>query len=328
LKKIFKILVIFGITSVVIYLGIAYGLIFFNDVRQPSSEQESLIFENLQTNEEALPELDEYEARDGTQLTYRYYESNADRVLILLHGSGYHSDYLEPLANYLSNNNIASVYTPNIRGHGANVNKRGDIDYIGQIEHDVNDLIQLVNERHPDQSIVLGGHSSGGGTAIRIAGGESSHEAVTSYLLIAPYIHHDAPTYNNDENGWANVSVPRMVGLSMLNQVGINHMNDINVISFNMPDEYRDGTETLAYSYRLQISMHPRDDYNQDIASMNGNVLVIAGREDESFQAEQYDDVFNVHDQTEVVLLERLSHFGPIHDNQAHETIADWLLSQ
>ncbi|MBM7572655.1 alpha/beta fold hydrolase [Aquibacillus albus] len=119
-----------------------------------------------------------------------------------------------------------------------------------------------------------------------------------------------------------------MIGLSMLNQVGITHMNDTNVISFNMPNEYRDGTETLAYSYRLQISMHPRDDYNQDIASMDGDVLVLAGSEDESFQAEKYDDVFDVHYQTEVVLVDGLSHFALIHNEQAHETIAEWLISQ
>ncbi|WP_163536238.1 alpha/beta hydrolase [Gracilibacillus sp. YIM 98692] len=328
MKKIFKILVIFGISSVVIYLCIAYGLIFLNDVKQPSGEKKNLQFEHLKTDEIALPKLNEYEARDGTQLTYRYYESSANQVLILLHGSGYHSDYLEPLANYLSNENIASVYTPNVRGHGNRADNRGDIDYIGQIEQDINDLIELVNERHPNQSIVLGGHSSGGGTVIRIAGGEYSHETVDDYLLIAPYVHHKAPTNNSDENGWANVSVPRMIGLSMLNQVGITHMNDTNVISFNMPNEYRDGTETLTYSYRLQISMHPRDDYNQDIASMNGDVLVLAGSEDESFQAEKYDVVFNVHDQTDVVLVDGLSHFGPIYDEQAHKTIAEWLISQ
>ncbi|WP_147803844.1 alpha/beta hydrolase [Alkalicoccus halolimnae] len=327
MKKIFKTLVISVVSSAGIYLCLAYGLLFFSEVEQPSGEMKNLNFEQVKTDEKALPELKEYEARDGTPLTYRHYESSADQILILLHGSGYHSRYLEPLANYLANENVSSVYTPNFRGHGANPERRGTIDYIGQIEHDIQDFIQLVNKRHPDQSIVLGGHSSGGGTVIRTAGGGSPHDVVDKYLLLAPYIHHNAPTNNSSESGWANVSVPRMIGLSMLNQAGIGHMNDTDVISFNMPDEYRDGTETLTYDYRLQVSMHPGNEYEKDIASMNDEVLVVAGREDESFHAEKYEKVFNVQEQAEIILLNDLSHFGPIHNEQSHEEIAAWLTS-
>lgn len=325
MKKVFKIVGIFAVTSVIIYFSLAYGLLFFTDVKEPSGEQENLAFEDLRMDEDALPSQHTYNTRDGSSLSYRYYESNADTTLILLHGSGYHSDYLEPFANHLANENVASVYTPDFRGHGANPSERGDIEYMGQIEHDVHDFVQFVDEQHPDQSIVLGGHSSGGGTVIRMAGGDASHDAIDRYLLIAPYIHHDAPTNESNDNDWANVSVPRMIGLSMLNQVGISHMNDTQVISFNMPEEYRDGTETLHYSYRLQVSMHPRADYLEDIASMAGDVLVLAGREDESFQTDAYDDVFNAHDQADVVLLDDLSHFGPIFHEHAHDIVEEWL---
>ena len=325
MKKAFRILIIFIAISVFIYLGAAYAMILFSNVKQPAHEQKSLDFEHIATDGQALPRLDEYESSDGTRLQYRHYEADTDSVLILLHGSGYHSSYLQPLAEHLSKEGIASVYTPDLRGHGRDTDKRGDIDYIGQIEHDLYDFIELVRGRHPGEAIVLGGHSSGGGTVIRIAGGEYSHEAVDKYLLIAPYIHHNAPTDNSGENGWANVNMPRMIGLSMLNQVGISHMNNRDVISFNMPEEYRDGTETLKYSYRMQVSMHPRDDYHHDIDSMEGDVLVLAGREDESFRALEYKTVFDDHDQVEVVLLDDLSHFAPIYDAEAHEAIGEWL---
>lgn len=324
LNKILKVILIIITSSVLIYLGMGYGLTLLSSVEVPSGDLENLNFNDLKTSEQQLPELEEYQTRDGSSLSYRYYESTAEQILILLHGSAYHSEYLEPLATYLSEEGIASVYTPNLRGHGPHPESRGDINYIGQIEHDLNDLIEYVKKRHPGQSITLGGHSSGGGTVIRFAGGEFSHDAVNRYLLIAPYIHHDAPT-NKSESDWANVNIPRMIGLSMLNQIGVTHLNDRNVISFNMPNNYQDNTETLMYSYRLQISMHPRDDYDKDISSMGGEVFVLAGSEDKSFKVDQYEKVFNTHSNAEVMVMEGLSHFAPINDDEAQREIAKWL---
>ena len=62
-------------------------------------------------------------------------EDKAEEVLVLLHGSGWHSKYLFPLAKYISSENLAHVYTPDLRGHGINPIKRGDIDYINQFLH-------------------------------------------------------------------------------------------------------------------------------------------------------------------------------------------------
>ncbi len=303
----------------------AYGLTIFSTVKAPSGDLESLKFNELQTNQQQLPELQTYQTRDGSELSYRYYESTAEQVLIFIHGSGYHSEYLQELATYLSEEGVAKVYTPNLRGHGPAPETRGDIAYIGQIDDDIYDLIDFVDQRHPEQPIILGGHSSGGGTVIRTAGGDASHEAVERYLLIAPYIHHTAPTNSSDKNEWANVNTPRMIGLSMLNQIGITHVNDLDVISFNMPSEYRDQTETLAYSYRLQTSMHPRSDYQKDISSMNGEIFVVAGSEDGSFLVDQYQQVFAEHPNTKIEIMDGLSHFGPIFDESAQKEIAAWL---
>ncbi|SIS43990.1 alpha/beta hydrolase [Salimicrobium flavidum] len=324
MKKTLRILVIFGLTSVVIYLGLAYGFVFFSEVKKPSGDRDNLNFERLETTESSPSPLKKYEAVDGTELHYRHYESDAERTLILLHGSGYHSDYLETLARNLADEGVATVFTPDFRGHGESVDKRGDVKYVGQLERDMHEFIQMIKGMHPEQPLILGGHSSGGGTVIRMAGGEYSPEAVDGYLLLAPYIHHEAPTNNSEESGWANVNVQRMIGLSMLNNVGITHLNDKEVISFNMPNEYRDGTETLAYSYRMQISMHPRDDYKGDITSMNEDTLVLAGSEDESFNSYYYQEVFAEHDQSHVRLVEGLSHFGILYDENVFQIIEEW----
>ncbi|SFM18055.1 alpha/beta hydrolase [Salibacterium qingdaonense] len=323
MKKVRRIAGITVASTVVIYLGLAHGLALFSETKAPAGEQTSLNMENIETEDDELPKLETYEARDGSTLSYRHYESDADQVLVLLHGSGYHSAYLQSLASHLAEAGTASVYTPDLRGHGPAPETRGDIDHISRLEKDVHDLIDVVRDRHPEASIVLGGHSSGGGTVIRTAGGDEAHPAVERYLLLAPYIHHTASTNQSEESGWANVNVPRMAGLSMLNTIGIGYLNGLDVISFNMPESVRDGTETLTYSYRLQKGMHPRDDYASDIAAME-NVRVLAGSADESFHAGQYEKVFDTR-RADVRLLDGLGHFGPVLSEKAHQEAAAWI---
>jgi alpha-beta hydrolase superfamily lysophospholipase len=96
--------------------------------------------------------------------------ADADTVLILLHGSGWRSSYLLPLAEFVSSENLAHVYTPDLRRHGLNPARRGDIDYVAQLEDDVADLITVIKRKHPNTAVIVGGHSSGGGLALRFAG--------------------------------------------------------------------------------------------------------------------------------------------------------------
>lgn len=260
-------------------------------------------------------------------MSFRHYASDADQVLILVHGSGYHGSYFQPLATYLSEGRFASVYTLDLRGHGIHPETRGDIKYIGQIEDDLYDFIEYVKQRNLNKSILLGGHSSGGGSVIRLSGGNRAHPDVSGYVLIAPYIHHKSPT-NTKVNHWANVSIPRMIGLSMLNQLRLTYLNHVPVISFNMPYPSRDRTETLTYSYRLQVSMHPRNQYKKDILSLNKRILVIAGSDDEAFYVEQYKQVFQANQFAKVVLLEGLTHFSIISDRAPHEKIGKWIVKE
>ncbi|MEI7441731.1 MAG: alpha/beta hydrolase, partial [bacterium] len=76
-------------------------------------------FQTLPNFERLAPPLKQYSARDGTALSYRFYDSfEKDRVIILLHGSSSHGEYLHGFADYLSSKrNLGSVYVPNLRGH-------------------------------------------------------------------------------------------------------------------------------------------------------------------------------------------------------------------
>ncbi|MBW2397029.1 MAG: alpha/beta fold hydrolase, partial [Deltaproteobacteria bacterium] len=204
------------------------------------------------------PEPIIYPTHSGGSLPVRHYASEASDVFVLIHGSGYHSRYLASLAERLAGVGAAHVYTPDLRGHGVDPERRGDIDYVDQLEDDLVDLIGWVRERHAGGRIFVGGHSSGGGLALRFAGGGGE---ASGLVLLAPYLAHDAPTLRagNSAGGWAQPKIPRIILLSILNGFGVHAFDDVTTIEFSMPEEARDGTETLAYSHRLNVGYAPRN---------------------------------------------------------------------
>ncbi len=108
----------FIVISIVIQFSIATVLILFGKGKKPTSENGGLDFSELFFDYTNLSELQTFTARDGKNLAYRHYPAQSDTVLILVHGSGYHSQYLLPLAKFISTEGLAHVYTPDLRGHG------------------------------------------------------------------------------------------------------------------------------------------------------------------------------------------------------------------
>jgi len=94
------------------------------------------------------PSLRRYPARDGEQLAYRIYESTAERILIFVHGSSYHGGGYHALASAISLGGAAKVVLPNLRGHYMSGQRRGDVDYIGQYEDDLDDLIKFLRSQN------------------------------------------------------------------------------------------------------------------------------------------------------------------------------------
>ena len=77
----------------------------------------------------------------------------------------------------------------------------------------------------PNGRFILAGHSMGGGIALRFAQLED-HPAVDAYLMFAPHLGSDAPTMpqpdpDNPAAAYSQLNVPRLIGLIMLNNVGI-----------------------------------------------------------------------------------------------------------
>ena len=280
-----------------------------------------------------MPDLQSYTTRDRSKLQVRFYESSAasDKVLILLHGSGWHSMQFHSLADALSKSGTAHVFAPDLRGHGFAPEQRGDVSYIGQLEDDVADLIVVAEAQFPQANIIVGGHSSGGGLAVRFAGGEHG-DLADGTILLAPYLQHNAPTTRANSGGWARPLTQRIIGLTMLNNIGIRWFNGLTVIQFNMPQSVLDGalghTATTAYSYRLNTSFAPRRNYGRDLSAMTQPFLLVAGLEDESFIAEAYEPTMSQFtDSGSYALLPDLGHINLLTAPEATAIVTNWLVN-
>ena len=319
---IYKILEFILISAVIFFL-IAFVAILLGRPKKIPSDQGGLDFTKVLIDFSGAPELQSFKARDGTRLAYRHYPAESDKVVILFHGSGYHSRYLLPLAGFISSENLARVYTPDLRGHGLTPKRRGDVDYVGQMDDDAADLIALIRKDNPKGMLIVGGHSSGGGMAVRFAGSQYGPQA-DAYLLLTPFLKHNAPTTRPNSGGWASPYFGRFMGLSMLNGMGIRSLNDMKVIDFNMPEEARDGTETLSYSFRL-ITAYSPNNYKKDLSAITQPLLVIVGTADEAFIADQFEAVISQYTEVQVRLLEGLTHFDLVLHPEVQPVVKEWL---
>lgn len=235
--------------------------------------------------------LQSYRARDGAELGFRRWDAGVDGVplVVLVHGSGWHGGQFQGLGAALAAQGLADVVAPDLRGHGPAPQRRGDVDYIGQFEDDLADLIAQAAQ--PGQAVVMLGHSSGGGLVVRFAGGAHGG-LLTGAVLLAPFLQHDAPTTRPDSGGWAHVLLRRIIGLSILNAARITALNHLTVVQFHFPDAVLNGpqghTATRGYSFRLMTGFNPRRDWRADVAALPA-FLLVAGRADEAFVAEAYE---------------------------------------
>ncbi len=298
----------------------------------PGAGEGGLDFDALRDAEASgLPALETFEARDATTLAFRTYPSASPTgtVLVLLHGSGWHGMQFASLASYLSAKGIAHVVTPDLRGHGFAPTRRGDVDYVGQLEDDLADLIEVLRRRYDSPRVVVGGHSSGGGLAIRFAGGSYGGVA-DAYLLLAPFLKHDAPTTRRNAGGWAQPLTRRIAGLTMLSAIGIHGFDRLAVIRFAMPRFVLEGpygaTATTSYSYRLNASLAPRPNYGHDLGAIQQPFLLVAGARDEAFIAELYEPTISRFTEAGTyVVLPEVGHLDLLTEPRTLQTVAGWL---
>ena len=309
-----------GICVVVTYLLIAVALIFSQDLTVLAAEG-GINFASADTAGTLDVGISSYVARDGVALGVRHYPGRSDNgpLVVVLHGSGWHGGAYTSLGAGLSEQYGLDVVIPDLRGHGPQPVRRGDVDYVGQLEDDVADLIGAYGG--DDRPVYVVGHSSGGGLAIRFAGGQYG-SMLTKAVLIAPFLKYDAPTarpMNEDGSGgdgWTHVLQRRLIGQIMLNAVGITAFDGMPMIQFRFPESVLSSeqgqTATLHYSFRLNTSFAPRNDYLGDVAKLP-TFLLVAGLQDEVFRSQAYEPTLgSVNPQGRYELLPGVDHLGVI----------------
>jgi non-heme chloroperoxidase len=272
-----------------------------------------------------VTELKPYTTRNGSILFYRYYSSAADTAMILLHGISEDSKYLFPFAEKLSSTGLAHVFTPDLRGYGPNPERRGDIDYVGQLEEDLADLISCIKLQLPHvKRIVMAGHSAGGGTAIRFAGSPYADQ-VDAYLLLAPHLGPGNPT-ERPADGHRKLHMGRVVMLSVLDAIGIKRWHGVTAMElYRRPEEMHDGLATKL-SFRLLLSRSPMK-YKRDLTKLLKPTLVLVGAEDEVFHADRYEAVMGMYTKAQVRIVPESNHDGLLLNPSVHEHTANWLRS-
>ena len=264
-----------------------------------------------------MPELQRFQARDGTWLAYRAYPAPGERVAVLVHGSSASSSSMHNVAKALSASGISSLAL-DVRGHGQS-GSRGEIGYIGQLEDDLADFLDHLAKEYPQARPMLVGHSSGGGFALRVAAGPLGAR-FGRFILLAPYLGPFAPTTRPDSGGWASASVPRLVALGAMHRVGIDLGGDLPVLAFAVGPN---GRKKLTSRYSFDLAANYRTaDFAADFANAKGPVALLAGANDELLWPEKFADVaVSKGQRLPVTLVPGSNHMGVIIDAAALEAL-------
>jgi alpha-beta hydrolase superfamily lysophospholipase len=271
-----------------------------------------------------LPEIERFQARDGTALGFRHYPpvgQASGQAAVVIHGSsGSSAGSIHALSVALAKRGVES-FAIDMRGHGTS-GTRGDIGYVGQLEDDLADFVAIIRKTST-APLTLIGHSSGGGFALRVAA-SPIQDLFDQTVLLAPYLGYNAPT-NRPNSGWASADIPRIIALSALRGVGIHCCEALPTLAFAVPPN-SSKTSVPTYTDRLMRNFANHPDFRADFAAATRPLTIIAGADDELMLADKYvEAVRGAPRSVNVKLIEGINHMGIVSDRAAVSTVADYI---
>ena len=265
-------------------------------------------------------------ARDGEKLSYRYYPGKPGAgVAVVVHGSSGTTVAMQGVATALASRGI-SVYSIDLRGHGLSKGpggRLGDIVYRGQYEDDLEDFSHLAAREHPGERRLLLGHSMGGAVIMRTASIGKYAGNYDCYLALSPFIAPGTAMDRPDEGGWTSVSVPRIVVLTILDNVGISALDHMTVLAMAVPDSDRN-MRPKTYSHALLASANLPRKWQPAVAAIHKPMRVLIGADDELFHAEAYPaELGKANPAIPVTVLKGVGHMGMVYQPEALAAEAD-----
>jgi alpha-beta hydrolase superfamily lysophospholipase len=309
--------------SIIIYFGAALILTFWP--AEPAFTVEPF---PVAEHSDAAFTPQTYTMRDGETLFARRFLADSADTILLLHGVTSDSGAFNGTAQMLREISGAEVIALDLRGHGQSGGTPGDVDYIGQYEADVADVVAAIRAEKPNGRFILAGHSMGGGIALRYAQLED-HPAVDAYLMFAPHLGSDAPTMPQPDSdnpaaaeaaaAYSQLNVPRLIGLIMLNNVGITGLNHLDTLFFNLTDEV-----THTYSFGATVNTSSTK-YAEALTAVDAPMLVVVGSNDEAFVAGEFETAVTAHSSGEVHVIDGENHNSIVESAAAMAIIEGWL---
>jgi alpha-beta hydrolase superfamily lysophospholipase len=234
------------------------------------------------TGSPEFPAPGQFRARDGASLQYYAYPAETDKVAVLVHGSAGPGTSMHALAEKLRAAGV-SAYVLDIRGHGGS-GRRGDIDYIGQIDDDLADFVAQLGPARSGESRTLVGFSAGAGFALRVAGGPYG-ALFDRYVFLSPILPGSA-AWRPNAGGWVDIALPRLVTIAYLGRAGIHWFDGFPVISYAVSRDLRD--ITASYSYRLSMNFGAGRSYEAYLKNLRRPAAILVGDADEQVVADQF----------------------------------------
>jgi non-heme chloroperoxidase len=229
-----------------------------------------------------FPAPRQFQARDGASLQYYAYPAKPDDVAVLIHGTAGPGTSMHALAELRAAG--VTAYVLDIRGHGGS-GRRGDIDYIGQIDDDLADFVAQLGPARRGETRTLAGFSGGAGFSIRFAGGPYG-SLFDHYVFLSPILP-GSPAWRPSAGGWVNIALPRLMTIAYLGGVGIHWFDGLPVISYAVSrDPSRD--TTASYSYRLSMNFGAGRQYETYLKGIRRPAAVVVGDADEQVVADQF----------------------------------------
>lgn len=264
-----------------------------------------------------------FTTKDDEIIYGRKYPGSSNKTILLLHGTLSSSYTYNIMGGLLRDVLQASVLAIDLRGHGKSGGIPGDVSTLNQYAEDLNDIVKTIKTEKPDETIILAGHSMGGGIVLRYIETFPQND-IAGYLLFAPNLGNNSPTTSKDMNlksNFVKMHLARGLGLRMLNEFGIHKYDSLPIVFYNLPAQM----PIKSYSYRSMEASVPKD-YRVAIRKIDKPFLVFVGSKDEVFIAEEYPIIFDAYSKGsgKCHIIENETHNGIRHNPEVMEITRLW----
>ncbi|MEW6356730.1 MAG: alpha/beta fold hydrolase [Planctomycetota bacterium] len=253
-------------------------------------------------------------AEDGIEIAYReFLPEGAERYpcLLFIHGSTCHGGAYGNVGLDLAREGIGT-YLMDLRGHGLSGGPRGDVPVPIMLLKDVERILDTI--RGPRcAKLFLGGHSAGGGVAVKYCA--EYKKDIDGLVLLAPHFHHKAPQNRRDDTGAAEVSRAKLA-LALLNP-------SIRFLHYNIADE---DDELSVADYSLNWTRATQlADYEAGLRAIDLPLVCIIGDQDELFDIDvmrrEFEKIASADKQ--IIIREGVEH--TMVTEQSVPQIAEWI---